>query len=152
MECTRKVFFKFYPSEKRTPKNEFGDKLRRTFAILIFGHFVFYMISLAYIGFTPMFENLILGLFCYSTYLTLAKKAIIVYMILLVLAILKGLFDIFSLVGTWQMLFFVFNLIFFGFACFFVFLANRNYRHSVKDNAKQSLLEKRAQELARKME
>ena len=136
MECTRKVFFKFYPSERRTPKNEFGDRLRRTFAILIFGHFIFYMISLAYIGFVPMFENLILGLFCYSTYLTLAKKAVIAYMVILVLAILKGFFDIFTLVDTWQMLFFVFNLIFFGFACFFVFMANRAYRFSVKDNAK----------------
>jgi hypothetical protein len=102
--CFAKIFFKLYPTKQRSPKecpNREGHKLRSLFALLTFGHGFFFLLSLAFIGFWPMMEDLIYSCFVYSIYLTLSRVSIIIYMILLLLGIVSGLWDIMNLVETW---------------------------------------------------
>jgi hypothetical protein len=50
----------------------------------LIGHFFFFLLSLMYIGFVPMLQNILLLLWGYSVYLTLREWAIIIYIILII--------------------------------------------------------------------
>ena len=149
MECSRRLFFKFYPSEPRKHKGTGeGHTLRRTIAVCLVFHMIFFLLSLAFIGFWPMLSDLLYSCLVYSIYLTLSKWAITFYEITLVGGIIYGILSLFPFTQTAQLLFYVLNLIFYGFALFFVWNANRLYRMSVKSLTKEALLTKKDKQAA----
>ena len=54
------------------------------FGLIVFGHSVFFIVSLAFIGFWPMISDLILALWAYAVYLTVREWAVVLYCVMCV--------------------------------------------------------------------
>lgn len=80
-----------YPFVPVYTSTAWGRKLRYHLLSACILHCLFFGISLALIGFEPMYYNMLLALLAYSCYLTLNNCTICAYMTLLVFAIAGGL-------------------------------------------------------------
>ena len=74
----------FFPGKMKRARTHEGDKLRWYVGATVFGHCIFFFVSLAIIGFIPMIENLLFAAWIYSVYLTLREWLLILYMIALI--------------------------------------------------------------------
>ena len=76
------LFLWMFPVVKRRAYTRTGRRLRSFFGWVCVGHAFFFVFSLAIIGFFPMIENLILGFYTYSMYLTIRQCASWLYILL----------------------------------------------------------------------
>ena len=90
----RKLFVHMYPKKMKRTYTKQGRWLRQVIALCCGLHCVFFIITLAFVGFPPMIINLFLAAWSYSIYLTLREWTTVVYFFLLVLSISAGITDI----------------------------------------------------------
>lgn len=89
-----RVFNRLYPSKPKETDTEEGDSLRRALGWSTFLHGLFFLMSLTTIGFISMLTHIILGVWCYSSYLTLREWQVIIYLCFMALACCAGPFTI----------------------------------------------------------
>ena len=87
----QKLFTFFFPGRMKKTKTNQGAHLRWLMGATVFGHCMFFFISLAIIGFVPMIENLMFAAWTYSIYLTLREWLLITYMIALLVAMYENI-------------------------------------------------------------
>ena len=85
LECIslKRVFFYLYPSTVKKAWNPKALTLRTVLAYAIAFHLLFFIASLAFLGFGPMMEDLALAAIAFSSYLTLYDWIVSLYMIAL---------------------------------------------------------------------
>ena len=88
----KKIFFALYPSHPKKTWTKQGEWLRKMLLMAIILHCVFFIASLALIGFETMVINLLLCCWAYSVYLTLNQCSIILYIFFLLSGASCGLF------------------------------------------------------------
>jgi hypothetical protein len=67
--------------------------MRSMLVLSICFHLVFFLISLARLGFLPMLEDLIMAAIAFSCYLTLYIQSIRIYMTTIMLSLVVGAFE-----------------------------------------------------------
>ena len=72
-----------FPKRAKKTRNNHSDWLRAYIGWSIVLHFMFFVLSLVFIGFWPMIMNLFLATWAYSCYLTLRNCTIFLYLCLL---------------------------------------------------------------------
>ena len=92
MRIFKKIFSKLYPAKMKYCWTTQGDWLRKMLGAAVICHCLFFIISLAIVGFWTMFINFILACWAYSVYLTMAEWSNLLYIIFLMAATLWGLF------------------------------------------------------------
>jgi len=92
LECysLKQVFFYLYPTNKNKAWNPKAKTMREVFQWAIGFHLIFFVASLAFLGFGPMVEDLTLAAIAFSSYLTLYDWVISFYMIALSGSLLSG--------------------------------------------------------------
>lgn len=91
LKCFKKIFSKMYPYYSVTTFTGWGHLMKNYLLFATILHSCFIVVSLALIGFEPMYYNMLLALLAYSCYLTLNNCTICCYITLLVFAIAGGL-------------------------------------------------------------
>ena len=82
--CGSSIFFKLYPSIKKSDKGiEEAAWLRKMCIVATFVHFSLSIMSLALVGFTPMIFNFLQTCWIYSCYLTLREREVMFYLFIL---------------------------------------------------------------------
>jgi len=95
MNFPRKIFFKVWPSQPKRAITPESKNMRCALLICLVVHFLYFLVSLGYLGFKPMLADLGYALFVYSTYLTLYRPMIILYMVTLLVGIGLGFWYIY---------------------------------------------------------
>ena len=139
----RSLFFRFYPSNMRQAEYPEAKNLRWLLGLYTYLHIVFFLVSLTAIGFRSMLTELLYGSLAYSCYLTLSHCSIIVYMIALLLNTTLGILNIIGKhKSTYALFFYIINLIFYGFALYFLYFKYNAFRKSggVSNSKEEKLL------------
>ena len=119
MNIFARLFFKFYPSQKKHADTEEGTYLRRLIGVCVFFHVALFVASLVSIGFLQMLFELFFVAWTYSCFLTLHEWQIVIYLLLLLFGIAHGVLNIFAFQDI-SLLFFILCFIFYSFAFYFV--------------------------------
>ena len=65
----RRLFYYLYPTKRRIPVTVEGKYVSKMMGWLVIFHFVFFLLSLVYIGFEAMLSEILWGCIAYSLYL-----------------------------------------------------------------------------------
>ena len=87
-----KAFNTLYPSKPLQANNPLALKMRSRMAYATFFHAIFFVLSLSFVGFLPMLEDMFLACMAYSGYLTIKDWVIAGYLVFIVLFIIYGIF------------------------------------------------------------
>eukprot|EP00347_Sterkiella_histriomuscorum_P000946 403373921 len=91
-----RAFFYLYPSKVLKANNQEAIQMRRLMLFCLVIHILFFILSLALLGFLSMIEDLFLGLICFSGYLTLFDWTIAFYLVALALTTLLNFINLFK--------------------------------------------------------
>ena len=127
MNAFRRIFFRLFPNHPKPADTPQGLHLRRVLKYLVTLHILFFFVSLTVIGFLPMISELGLSTWSYSCFLTLREWQVIIYLLLLVVSVVNGIFNVFDF-STVGLLFYIVNLIYLVFALYFCFFAYKSFR------------------------
>ena len=86
------AFNTLHPSKPLQANNQLALKMRSRMAYATALHLIFFILSLSFVGFLPMIEDLLLACIAYSGYLTIKDWVIAGYLVFIVLFIIYGLF------------------------------------------------------------
>ena len=92
MRCTKKIFMRLYPAQKKHAWTKQGQWLRTMLGTACAAHILFFVVALAFVGFQTMLVNLVLASWSYSVYLTLNQCSVFLYIFFLMAATFIGLF------------------------------------------------------------
>ena len=84
-ESLSKLFFRWYPNDKKRAPTRQGRYLRKALLLACALHVGLFFFSFAVVGFSAMIMNLVEAAWSYSCYLTLRERAILFYMVLLLI-------------------------------------------------------------------
>ena len=76
----KKMFMKLWPSKPKELYTSQGRWLRKMALLFMVLDLIFFVISLAVVGFGPMFYDIMLAVLGYSVYLTLREWVVMLYM------------------------------------------------------------------------
>ena len=127
MNVCRKCFFRLYPNKPKPAETAQGLHLRRVLKWLTVCHIISFLVSLTVIGFFSMLSEIGYSAWAYSCFLTLREWQVILYLLLLLIGIINGFFNIFAF-STVSLLFYIVTLVFLGFALYFLFFAYKAFR------------------------
>ena len=77
VKCCSNIFTKMYPAKKKTAWTNEGKWLRTCVGVACIAHVLFFIFSIAFVGFKSMMINLILACISYSGYLTLREWVVL---------------------------------------------------------------------------
>lgn len=137
MDLPRKLFFKIWPSQPKRAITAESKSMRRMLLICLLVHILYFLVSLAYLGFKPMLADLGYSLFVYSVYLTLYRPMIMLYMVVLFAGIGLGLWYIYPFDQySESTILYISNLVLYGFMLYFTFLKYRAYTKAGRGGTK----------------
>ena len=90
--CFKRLTKKLYPIQAKRTWTKQGSWLRKIICACLIANLLFFVVSLAMIGFEPMAMNLILATWAYSVYLTMNELSIILYIVFLIGATINGIY------------------------------------------------------------
>jgi hypothetical protein len=96
---------------------------------LLILHMIFSFVSFGFAIISATLTGIALSSWSYSCFLTLREWQIIIYMLFLVFGTIYGILNVFSQ-PTETLFFYIVNLVFYGFALYFCWLAYKQFRTS----------------------
>mmetsp|Transcript_35844 Transcript_35844/g.54955 ORF Transcript_35844/g.54955 Transcript_35844/m.54955 type:complete len:189 (+) Transcript_35844:28-594(+) len=151
----KKIFKKMYPVSPKTAWTTQGKWLRTCLGAACFFHCLFFIFSMAVVGFTTMLCNLLLCVWSYSAYLTLREWTVLFYFFLLATTTIYMITDgVQSKKESVQVIGILVNALFYVLAIYFIGTAYLYFRKNggIKGlNPTEELPEERLARKAKKM-
>ena len=129
IRCGKKVFTRLYPAKKKHAWTKQGVQLRNCILVAGLAHCMFFVVSLAMIGFRTMMFNLFLACWAYSCFLTMNELSILLYFLFLLMSTIYGLqYSLSRQTQSYEVLGLILNLSLYCFNIYFIGKAYIQFR------------------------